>query len=230
MLLILHEIFLIGSLIYTEGRKMKKIILTTLLASVAMSAAPASAEIFTYEVEGNNRQSAGGGTTILKIDTATGQASLIGGNINATFTGDFSSFTGGATPDRNSFAISNLTGTRDVNGNSLNVTDPSNSTHPYSLVLDGEGGINLWAHWGGGTRYGDYLATTTGYTPPPPPPASTSTGGLTSTGGVSTSSTSTGGGTPTGSTGGSDVPAPGALFLMGLGIAGLAFGNRRRKK
>ena len=200
-----------------------------MLSFAVLVSTAAQAEVFTYQVEGNHRLSVGGGPTTLSLNTATGQGSVVGGNINATFTGDFSNFKGGETPDFSMFEVSNLQGTRNVNGNTLNPTDQSSGRHQYKLILDGEGGVNLWANWGENAQYGDYLAETTGYTAPSA--SSTSTGGLTSTGGVSTSSSSTGGITPTGgSTGGTDVPAPGALLLMGLGLAGLAIGSRRRKR
>jgi len=200
---------------------MKKLILNSLITAIVLGASTSAyASVHSYYL--NN------GST-LTINTATGQGSVIGRNIDATFTGDFSSFTGGENPSRISIPIDNLNGTRVIRGRTLNVTPENTADHPYSLNFDNNGNINLWARWGGGNRYGDYLSSTTGYTFTPTS-SSTSSGGLSSTGGVSsTSSSSTGGGTPTGSTGGTDVPAPGALLLFGLGAAGLAFGNRRRK-
>jgi len=212
---------------------MKRTIVTTFLALSAVAAATsAHAEIHTYDISGTHRHSVGGGSTTLTINTATGQGTIVGGNINATFrSNDFSSFAGGATPSNTIFDIENLQGSRVIGGNRLNVTDAAIADHPYRLIFDGDGNLNLWARWGGGNRYGDYLATTNGYTPPAPPPTTTSSGGFSSTGGVSSSSSSssTGGTSTGGSSGGTDVPAPGALLLFGLGALGLAFGNRRRK-
>lgn len=183
-------------------------------------ASTAHAQTFIYDVQGTNGQSFSSSSTVLTIDTATGQGTIRGSNINATFTGDFSGFTGGAIPSNFMADLNSLSGTRTINGQTLNVTDQTISPHPYKLVLDGQGGINLWAYWGGGTTYGDYFATTTGYTHPAP--TSTSTGGLSSTGGTATPTGGTGGGT--------DVPAPGALLILGMGAAALAFGSRRKNK
>lgn len=204
---------------------MKKKIITSLIAMGIASSA--NAAIFTYEVEGNHDHSRGSGPTTLIINTDTGQGSIKGGNIDATFTGDFGAFTGGETPASSMFQISNLQGTRIVDGKTLQVTNPDLSSHPYKLILDGTGGINLWATWGENNSYGgygDYIATTIGYTPPVQIYPSTSSGGLSSTGG--TTHGSPGGTSPNG--GGTDVPAPGALLLFGLGALGLVYSKRRR--
>ena len=74
-----------------------------------------------------------------------------------------------------------------------------NPSHQQVLkFLNGGSKVNLWSWWGNPIIAGDYITYVKSYTPP------------------STSS----GGTP--------VPAPGILGLFGLGLAGLAFGRRRK--
>lgn len=196
---------------------MKKIISKSIIAAIAFGASStAFASVHSYSLDNG---------TVITVNTATGQGSAVGNDINATFTGDFSGFEGGESPSRISIPIDNLQGTRVVNGRTIPATAENLADHPYSLNFNRNGDVNLWARWGGGNQYGDYVATPTGYTYTPTSSSSTSTGGLSSTGGVSTSTGGTGGSTG----GGTDVPAPGALLLFGLGAAGLAFGNRRRK-
>ncbi len=197
---------------------MKTILSKSILVAIALGASSSAyATVHTYSLDNG---------TILTVNSATGQGSAVGSDINATFTGDFSGFTGGESPSRISIPIDNLQGTRVVNGITIPATDESIADHPYSLNFNLSGDVNLWARWGGGNQYGDYVASPTGYTFTPTS-SSTSTGGLSSTGGVSSTSSGGAGGS-TG--GGTDVPAPGALLLFGLGAAGLAFGNRRRKQ
>lgn len=196
---------------------MKKIISKSILVAIALGASStAYATVHSYSLNNGSN---------LTINSLTGQGSIVGSDINATFTGDFSGFTGGENPSSISIPIDNLHGTRVVHGRTIPATDESVADHPYSLNFSGNGDLNLWARWGGGNQYGDYIATPTGYTPPVTG-SSTSTGGLTSTGGTNGS---TGGTAPGGPGGGTDVPAPGALLILGLGAAGLAFGSRRRK-
>ena len=57
----------------------------------------------------------------------------------------------------------------------------------------------------------------------------TTSGGTTTTSGGSTTTTS-GGTTQTGSSGGTAVPEPGMLGMMGLGLVGLAYARRRKKR
>lgn len=201
------------------------------LAAIAGAslALPAAAEVFTYDVTGSHYLSTGSGPTVLTIDTQSGIGTIKGGNIDAQFTStELTRFTGGALPS-GMFAIDSLSGTRIVNGQSLAPFPEAASPHPYKLVLDGAGGVNLWAYWGDNRQFGDYLATVTGYTPPPPVGA-TSSGG--STGSTSTSGSSTGGASGGGASsgGGTPVPAPGALVLFGLGAAGLFTARRLRRK
>ncbi len=197
---------------------MKTILSKSILVAIALGASSSAyATVHTYSLDNG---------TILTVNSATGQGSAVGSDINATFTGDFSGFTGGESPSRISIPIDNLQGTRVVHGRTIPATDESIADHPYSLNFNRDGDVNLWARWGGGNQYGDYVASPTGYTFTPTS-SSTSSGGLSSTGGVSSTSSGGAGGS-TG--GGTDVPAPGALLLFGLGAAGLAFGNRRRKQ
>lgn len=60
----------------------------------------------------------------------------------------------------------------------------------------------------------------------------TSSGGETTSGGTSTSSggETTSGGTTSSSSGGTDVPEPGMLGMMGLGLLGLAYARRRKAR
>lgn len=204
---------------------MNKFITKSIIAAIALGASSSAyATVHSYNLNHGN---------VLTINTATGEGSLVGNRINANFTGDFSSFTGGENPANLSFPIESIEGTRIIGGNTLNVTDQSIADHPYSLNFTDSGEVNLWARWGGGNKYGDFIRGVDGYTYTPTS-SSTSSGGLSVPGGDSLSSSGGAGGSTGGSAGGSsgggtDVPAPGALLLFGLGAAGLAFGNRRRK-
>lgn len=204
---------------------MKKIISKSIIAIIALGASTtAYASVHTYNLDNG---------TVLTVNSATGQGSAVGNDINASFTGDFSGFTGGENPTGISIPIDNLQGTRVINGRTIAATPQNLADHGYSLNFENNGELNLWARWGSDNQYGDYISTPSGYSYAPNS-SSTSSGGLSSTGGVSTSSTGGVGGGAGGSAGasaggGTDVPAPGALLLFGLGAAGLAFGNRRRK-
>ena len=193
---------------------MKKTILTaTALAAAVVMAAPASAGNYGNTSSPTSSSTTTGSPTIYKytqtngavltINTATKTGTLVGRDINTTFTSDaFANFTGGAKPT-GTFVLSNLDGYRIINGKRLydNFTG-----HPQKLIISPNGLTNLWSYWGTGTRYGDYLSYIGSYTPPSS--SSTSTGGSTSStssGGStgSTSSTSSGGSTSSTSTGGS---------------------------
>lgn len=57
----------------------------------------------------------------------------------------------------------------------------------------------------------------------------TTSGGTTS-GGTTSGGTTSGGTTSGGSSGGTDVPEPGMLGMMGLGLVGLAYARRRKTR
>lgn len=181
-----------------------------ILAATAafVGAAPAYAAIFTYNQTNGD---------VLTINTDTQTGTLVGANINTTFTSDgFATFTGGANPS-GTFHLSSVTGTRTINGQT---TTPFIG-HVEELIISSTGRTNLWTRWrtaSGQAIGGDYITTIGTYTPPPP---------TTSTGGTTTSST---GGTTTSSTGGTNVPAPGMLALFALGAGGLAWRRRRASK
>ncbi|TYC90784.1 PEP-CTERM sorting domain-containing protein [Novosphingobium sp. BW1] len=83
-------------------------------------------------------------------------------------------------------------------------------------------------HSGGSTMCGGSTSTTSGGT-------TTTSGGTTTTSGGTTTTTSggtttTSGGTSGGSSGGTDVPEPGMLGMMGLGLIGLAYARRRKRR
>lgn len=250
---------------------MKKAILTaTALTAAVVMAAPASAGNYGSTSSPTSSSTTTGSPTIYKytqtngavltINTATKTGTLVGRDINATFTSDaFATFTGGAQPT-GEFVLSDLSGYRVINGRRYY----DNPSHQQKLIIGADGMTNLWSYWGTGTKYGDYISQIGSYTPPST--SSTSTGGSTSstssggstgstsstsTGGStsststggSTSSTSTGGSTSStssstgggststgGSTGGTPVPAPGALLLFGLGAGALAFRRSRKPK
>lgn len=180
----------------------------------------ANAEIFQYDTE------FGGSQTRLTIDTERGTASYVGGGTNVTYSGaDLSNFD---SSDQNIlYTFSSVSGVVDNRGNILTpvvngqtgqarLRFIGNQSDIWSAALNEDGRLINFDIFSGNL------------TPVAPPVnSSTSTGGLGSTGGTSSST----GGAPTGGStgGGTDVPAPGAIGLLGLGIAGLAFGRRRRK-
>ncbi len=169
------------------------------VAAALTFSAPASASVFTY----NQNNGA-----VLTINTATRTGTLIGADINTTFTSpDFANFTGGRNPT-GSFNLATLDGYRLINGQRF----PDNTSHPQRLIFGSNGSTNLWSFWGTGSQFGDYITRIIGYTPPPP---------VGSTGG-STGGGSTGGGS-------TDIPAPGMLALFGIGAAAVAFRRRRKK-
>lgn len=80
-------------------------------------------------------------------------------------------------------------------------------------------------HSGGSKQCG--TSTTSGGT------TTTSGGTTTTSGGTTTTSggtTTTSGGSSGGSSGGTDVPEPGMLGMMGLGLVGLAYARRRKAR
>lgn len=115
----------------------------------AVIAAPASATIFEYEMTNGD---------ILTIDTDNGSGTWKGNGIDTEFTGDFSGFTGGATPSF-MFTLDTLTGTRLIRGELQEATNTrGNRTHPFMLkTKNGGEKVNLWSWWGDPVVGGDYI-------------------------------------------------------------------------
>lgn len=128
----------------------------------------------------------------LKIDTTAGTGSVIGSAINAAFTGDFSTFTGGPAPS----GMFNITLSPTSTLSYLGQTYTPDARHQPMLELFGNS-INLWAVW---TAPGCVNVATLGDT-------------------LKNISSS--------STGGTSVPEPGMVGLMGLGAAALVVRRRR---
>lgn len=159
----------------------------------------------------------GGVQTLVTFDTTAGTVSYVGGNTNVTFGGaDLSNFANRGSNDQ--YFFSSASGVISANGR----TFEANANQQPRIRFLNNGNIDLWAGGfdaDGRRRNVDIDGSLTPFTPPPV--TSTSTGGLSSTGG-------TPGTPPAGGSGGTDVPAPGILGLLGLGLAGLAFGRRRK--
>lgn len=178
----------------------------------------ANAEIFSYDT------TFGGAQTRLTIDTQLGTATYVGGGTNVTFSGaDFSNFTSN---DTNQLFF--FTGAQGVVNDRGRIFTPivDADSGEARLRFRNNGQSEIWSaalNEDGVRRNFDIDSAPLVLVPNVPAPPPSSTGGVTSTGG----NTSTGGVTgPTG--GGTDVPAPGILGLLGLGLAGLAFGRRRK--
>jgi len=217
----------------------RKHLLAAAAALAALTTANAvSAAVYTYT------ESTG---DVLTINTTSGTGTLVGPTGNVSFSGNFSSFTGGATPNLSGMNIT-ITPTSYLNyGNQYNTNTyiapqtgvkytliAPTSTHPDMLTIT-NGSVMLWAEWQGnnGIILGDQTSTTTGYTPPSTTSGGTTTGGTT-TGGTTTGGTTTGGTTTGGTTtGGTAVPEPTSEFaLFGLGLVAILIGRRdimRRK-
>ncbi len=179
----------------------------------------AHANTFSYDTQ------FGGANVRLTIDTVAGTASYVGGGTNVTFSGaNFSSFTSIDTNDL--FRFTSVSGVVNDNGRVFTpVID--NRTGRARLRFRNNGASEIWSGaLNEDGRRVNFDIDSGPLTLAPVPSSSTSTGGLGSTGGVGST-----GGNPTGGStgGGTDVPAPGAIALLGLGMAGLAFGRRRRK-
>ena len=185
------------------------------IISAASFTTIAQAQVFSY----NN--TLGGSPVILTVDVGAGTANYSGSGTNVTYTGgNFSSFDP-ASPS-GSFSFTGVSGTINSGGATLT---PVIGSGPARIRFNGVSSTNLW------TRAVDPTGTASAFDIPGTfsliPPTSTSSGGLSSTGG--TGSSSSGGSSGGGSSGGTSVPAPGVLGLLGLGLAGLAFGRRRKK-
>ncbi len=133
-----------------------------LAASTMAASAPASATIFEYTMTNGD---------VLAINTANGTGSWTGEAIKTSFTGDFSSFTGGANPSFK-FTLGSLTGTRKINGKTFTPTNVNGSkSHPYMLKTQGQNKVNLWAWWTNphsSKIFGDYVKTIGEYKVYPP--------------------------------------------------------------
>jgi len=137
--------------------------LKALVATAAIALAnPASADVYDYTMTNGD---------VLSIDTSTASATFTGSTINASMSSaDFGGFLGGAMPSFTA-VLSSLDGTRLVNGSWL-TDNPlyADTTHPQKLIMNGSGGVNLWAWWGDPIQGGDYLTTIAGYTHTPSRP------------------------------------------------------------
>ena len=125
------------------------------------AAAPASAAIFEYHLEG-------GGNHVLTINTDTQTGSLTGNVVNATFASpDFADFEGGETPELAAM-LTEISGTRLVRGNLVEVS--SNPRHPEKLLAEQNGTRwNLWANWGDPIVAGDFRRDIGSFTAVPAP-------------------------------------------------------------
>jgi len=138
------------------------------------------------------------GTANVTVDSTAGTATYSGRNIDLTVTSDKLKSFSGAT-NRSTYLASDISGTFTRYGRTYNAYQ--STTPKYTQIALGGNSNFLWTY--GRDRWGrtfDFDGK----------------GTLKYTG-------STGG-----STGGTPVPAPGVLGLFGLGLAGLAFGRRRK--
>lgn len=125
-----------------------------LAASGAVMAAPASATVFEYTMKS--------GDTLI-IDTENGTGSWKGNKIDATFTGDFSGFQGGANPSF-MFTLSSLEGTRIVKGKTVEATNKlGNNVYKQKLKTGNGNTVNLWTWWGDPVVSGDYVRKIAGF-------------------------------------------------------------------
>ena len=174
-------------------------------AGLAMAAAaPAHATIYDYTLAGNNGLTVANVGVLagqpaftgnVQIDTTAGTGTFTGDNgaINISFTGNFSSFMGGASPMSMYNIVIDPTSSISFGGHTYTLVSPT-SSHPDMLEFQTTA-INLWAEWAAsGCASCKILGDTTGNI--------------------------TGGGTP--------VPEPGMVGLMGLGVAALVWQRRRK--
>ena len=122
---------------------MKKAIIAAAAIATVATATPASADLFSYSQTNGD---------VLTIDTRNNSGTIIGRDISASFSGDFSNFTGGANPT-GKFLIDNLQGTRNVNG----VSVQPNPQRQQSIMFGADGRTNLWSSWGDPVIGGDYI-------------------------------------------------------------------------
>lgn len=132
---------------------MKTFVKTAAIAMAAttmVAAAPSSAAIFEYVMSDGD---------ILTIDNEAGTGTWIGDDMNVSFEGDeLKAFQGGDNPSF-MFTLSNMTGTRTINGIDYAPTRQNgNSFHPWMLKSKNNGSkINLWSWWGDPVVAGDYV-------------------------------------------------------------------------
>lgn len=184
---------------------MKKTLIITTLAVGLVLAAPAKAAIYNYSTYIGN----GIGAANVTVDTAQRTASFTGRNINLTFGDrDLANFRGGnlQTSDRTpTYLTDSVSGTFRRNGISYTALQSSRPKRTQFELASNRSFV--WFY--GRDRWGRILDFD-------------GKGNYTRFTGSSGGSTSSSGGTP--------VPAPGMLGLLGLGLAGLAFGRRRNAR
>ena len=171
---------------------MRKLFIAAASLAGLVLANPASAAVYTYNTSRGS---------VLTIDTVAMTGSMIGADINATFSGaGLATFAGGFNlPSFMTNIAINPTSWRTVAG----VTYIPNTNHQQMLetgaAAGGTNAINLWSYWGTAAcpscnYQGDYVDTA-----------------LSSSGGTS-------------------VPEPGITGLLALGLLGAAFARRRARK
>ncbi len=130
-----------------------------LAASTMAVATPASAEIFEYTLSNGH---------VLTINTDTQTGSYRGDQVNAAFESpDFANFEGGERPSFMA-TLTSITGTRILNGETVNVS--SDPRHPEMLKTKNDGTRwNLWANWGDPIVAGDFVSKTVSYAEVPAP-------------------------------------------------------------
>ena len=168
----------------------------------------------------------------LTIDATTNTGTFVGQGASASFsftTPNALPFPGGASPYGTNGAtlmLSNVTGTRVVNGQTLT----PNSSAMQELIING-GSYDLWTWWG--TASNPHVASDLSvdgykYTPSTTTSSSSSSGTTTtSTNSSSTNSSSSSTTSGPGTTGGT-VPEPANVALFGLGALGLLAARRRQ--
>ena len=196
------------------------------LAALA-SAGTANADVFKYTMENGDA---------LSLDTATGSGTLVGSNINVSFSApEISTFKGGLAPVMQTFTFTSLSGTQTVKGQTF-VANLSHLPPIYhdvvpSLVLVNKNdpyflhrGLYLLNLWGtpsdpNGNYLGGHCVNTSNlYTSNCNTYTSFNVKDYSST----PDSTSGGGS----SSGGVPVPEPANLALFGLGVGALLIGRR----
>ncbi len=130
-------------------RKFTKQAAIALAATSMVAAAPASAAIFEYDMSNGD---------VLTIDTDTQTGTWVGDDIDVSFeSADFATFEGGTNPSF-MFTLSDMTGTRTINGTDYTPTRENGTRfHPWMMKTTNDGRINLWSWWGDPVVAGDYV-------------------------------------------------------------------------